>query len=187
MGMSDPGRCIMHIVGLHDAHGGWWGYIVRAYSPAHWTNTITPYTFQCQVGIFANVRNTKCKKFFSDQWSRHSQGTNAFAHRWRERAWMNPPWHLAHQALRKLDRERCTALTLLPYWPRAPCWPILLELQISPMTHLTGQLYTAPKGDPLPPPHWRTVCLVTQGRGMPAAPYETYSCSPTSPPCSASA
>ena len=109
------------------------------------------YSFQCQVDLFADVRNTKCKKFFSDRWSRHSHGTNAFAHPWKERAWLNPPWHLAHQALRKLDRERCTALTLLPYWPRAPWWPLLLELQISPMTHLTGQLYTGPKVDPLPP------------------------------------
>ena len=73
------------------------------------------YSFQYQVDLFANVQNTKCRKFFSDQWSQHSQGTNAFAHAWRERAWLNPPWHLAHQALRKLDCERCTALTLLPY------------------------------------------------------------------------
>ena len=78
------------------------------------------YTFQCQVDLFANVRNTKCKKFYSDRWSPHSQGTNAFAQPWKERAWLNPPWHLAHQALRKLDRERCTALPLLPYWPQPP-------------------------------------------------------------------
>ena len=31
MGMSDPGRCIMHILGLHDAHSGWWGYMVQPY------------------------------------------------------------------------------------------------------------------------------------------------------------
>ena len=33
MGLSDLGRCIMHILGMHDAHGGWWGYIVRPYNP----------------------------------------------------------------------------------------------------------------------------------------------------------
>ena len=98
-----------------------------------------------------------------------------------------PPWHLAHQALRKLNGERCSALTLLPYWPGAPWWPPLLGLQISPMNHLTGQLYTGPNGDPLPPPRWRTVCLVTQGRGTPAARCETYSYSQISLPCSASA
>ena len=110
------------------------------------------YSFRCQVDLFANIRNTKCKKCFSDRWSRHSQSTNAFAHPWRERAWLNPPWHLAHQSLRKLDHERWTALTLSPYWPRALWLPLLLELQIAPTTHLTGQLYEGPKGDPLPPP-----------------------------------
>ena len=34
MGISDLSRCIMHILGMHDAHGGWWGYIVRPYSIA---------------------------------------------------------------------------------------------------------------------------------------------------------
>ena len=145
------------------------------------------YSFQCQAYLFANVQNTKCKKFFSERWSRHSQGTNAFANEWRERTWLTPPWQQAHQALRKLNGERCTALTLLPYWPGAPWWPLLLELKISPMTHLTRQLYTGPKGDPLQPLRWRTVRLVTQGRGMPAAPCENYSYSPPSPPSNAGA
>ena len=78
------------------------------------------YSFRCQVDLFANVQSAKCKNFFSNRWTRHSQGTNAFAHPWRERAWLNPPLHLAHQALRKLDRERCTALTLLPDWIGPP-------------------------------------------------------------------
>ena len=118
----------------------------------------------------------KCKTFFSERRSRHSQGTNGFTHPWKERVWLNTRWHLAHQALRKLDREQCTAS-----W-----WPLVLELQMSQMTHLTSKLYTGPKGDSLAPSRWRTVCLVTQGRGMPAAACKTYSYSPTSPPSNAS-
>ena len=33
MGISNLLRCIMHILGMHDAQGGWWGYIVRPYTP----------------------------------------------------------------------------------------------------------------------------------------------------------
>ena len=128
------------------------------------------YSFRCQIDLFANVRNSKCPRFFSKKWSRHSQGTNAFAHQWTQPAWLNPPWHLAHQALRKLDREQGLALTLLPYWPRAPWWPLLLDLQASTLTHLTGRLYSGPQGTPLPPPRWRSVCLVLRGRGMPTGP-----------------
>lgn len=128
------------------------------------------YDYHCQIDLFANVRNSKCKKFYSERWSRHSAGTNAFAHPWKGRAWLNPPWHLAHQALRKLDREQGSALTLLPYWPRAPWWPLLLEMQASTMTHLTGKLYSDPQGKQLPPPRWRSVCLVTRGRGTPIGP-----------------
>ena len=91
-----------------------------------------------------------------------------FAHPWRGRAWLNPPWNLAYQALRKLDWVRVTALTLLPYWPKASWWPLLLDLQASYMTHLRGPLYTDPQGRSLPPPRWRSVALVLQGRGMPS-------------------
>ena len=90
-------------------------------------------------------------------------GTNAFAFRWMEPSWLNPPWELAFQALKKVKTDRTTALCLMPYWPRDEWWPLFLSLQTTPMHFLKGPLYIGPEETQLPAPKWQSVEVMLKG------------------------
>lgn len=119
--------------------------------------------FHPTIDLFASARNHQLPRFYSWRHCAKAVGTNAFAFQWREPAWLNPPWELAFQALRKVQADGTTALCLLPYWPRAEWWPLFLQLQVTPMQFLNGPLYIGPEETPLPAPKWRSVAVVIRG------------------------
>ena len=86
-----------------------------------------PFDFRPTIDLFASGRNHQVPRFYSWRHCAKAVGTNAFAFKWREPAWLNPPWELAFQALRKVQADGTTVLCLLPYWPRADWWPLFLQ------------------------------------------------------------
>ena len=96
--------------------------------------------FQPTIDLFASGRNNQLPRLYSWRHCAKAVGTNTFVFKWREPSWLNPPWEIAFQALRKVQTDGTTAICLPPYWPRAEWWPLFLQLQVTPMQFPNGPL-----------------------------------------------
>ena len=123
------------------------------------------FKFQPQVDLFASHKNKQLPRYCSWHHDGHrlNQG-NAWDIPWTKPSWINPPWELITQVLRKIQTDHTTALVCLPYWKSASWWRTLLELQVTPPIILANQpLYQDPEGTPMPTPRWATLCCIVQG------------------------
>lgn len=78
------------------------------------------------VDLFANDYNAKCRKFYSNFWSVHSSGIDAFAHDWtNERAWICPPVKKIVEVIKRLRIDKLEAVLIVPEWKTADFWPML--------------------------------------------------------------
>jgi hypothetical protein len=116
-----------------------------------------------EIDLFANRYNKQTKKFCSWRADRLSEG-NAFQTTRKNLSWLNPPWELIPQCLRKLRTDRARVLFCLPHWATAHWWRDLLSMLQTKLLIVKGQpLYKNPQGEPLPPPRWATCFGILQG------------------------
>lgn len=115
------------------------------------------------VDRFATASNAKCQRYNTWRAEPESLG-NAMLQPWGgEHNWINPPWPLIPQVLRKLKEDRAEAVVLLPYWPSASWFPDLLaqandQWILSPEEVRNMVEATNPAvPEPLRNPRWRLV------------------------------
>ena len=83
-----------------------------------------PYTYD----RFADNRNRKVAKFNSRLWTPDSSGVDAFAYSWEgENNWLVPPIFLISRCLRYLQTRSVNATLIVPYWPSAAFWPLIMR------------------------------------------------------------
>ena len=83
-----------------------------------------PHTVDC----FATFYNFKVPRFFSRFWNPGSSGVDAFFQTWQgENCWVVPPVVLLSKVLRFMSLSRAQGTLVLPYWPSAPFWPLLVR------------------------------------------------------------
>ena len=83
-----------------------------------------PFTFD----RFADSNNTKLSKFNSKFWSPGTAGVDAFAYSWEaENNWLVPPINLICRCLQYLQFQRVNATLIVPYWPSAAFWPMIVN------------------------------------------------------------
>ena len=83
-----------------------------------------PHTVDC----FATFYNFKVPRFFSRFWNPGSSGVDAFFQTWQgENCWVVPPVVLLSKVLRFMYLSRAQGTLVLPYWPSAPFWPLLVR------------------------------------------------------------
>ena len=102
---------------------GWWG--------------------QCTVDAFASAATAQLQRFWSDEPSGTSAGTDAFAQCWRgERVWAHPPPFLLAQVAQLLRAEPSVeALVCAPCWLGESWYAELLELSSEHVTFPAGALH----------------------------------------------
>ena len=83
-----------------------------------------PHTVDC----FADYCNFKVQTFYSRFWSPGSAGIDAFSQNWSgENALLVPPVPLASRILTFMHNCKATGTLVVPYWPSAPFWPLLVS------------------------------------------------------------
>lgn len=85
--------------------------------------------FEFTIDLFADHKNAKVGRFYSNFYCEGSLGIEALAHSWeRETAWICPPVSLLHQVLRKISSTEVLAgVLIVPNWPTASFWPSIFE------------------------------------------------------------
>ena len=80
------------------------------------------------VDLFANDRNRKATRFYSFYHNPGCSGVNAFSHNWGDEfALMVPPVSLVGKALCHLRLCRGKGVLVVPCWPSAYFWPLLVN------------------------------------------------------------
>ena len=102
----------------------------------------------------------------------NGSGGDAFAVRWSNSCnWLNPPFALIPQVIKKLRQEAASAVLLVPFWPSASWWPDLLQIaqvqfMIPPKT-MRSSMIAAGQAVPEPLRHRWTMCIAcTEERRM---------------------
>ena len=121
---------------------------------------------------FATANNAQCPRFFSRYHDPLSSGVDAFSHDWSgEHVWLNPPWDLLPEVVRKLRSHRrhpgprpapspgVRATVVAPVWQAQPWFHDLSSLASDSVSFtpqrdlfLPGHLGNV---EPLGNPHWR--------------------------------
>jgi len=80
------------------------------------------------IDLFADTKNAKCDRFYSNFFCEGTMGVDAMAHDWTgETAWVCPPTHLIVKVIRKMCRTKMRALLVFPDWPTAEFWNEVFE------------------------------------------------------------
>lgn len=95
--------------------GGMFRFLCQKWSP-------------CTLDGFANSRNAQLPRFYSLSWNPRTLGCNAFNFSWAdETVWVVPPFRLIAQCLLHFSRTGTHMILMVPYWPSANFWPLLLN------------------------------------------------------------
>jgi hypothetical protein len=83
--------------------------------------------------LMATAENTRCEDFFALSCVESSRGQNAFRYDWGqiEGAYLNAPFSLIGKTLRKIGRDKAEVVLVVPAWPAARWWPLLLKMEQS--------------------------------------------------------
>lgn len=83
-----------------------------------------PHTVDC----FGTFYNYKVPRFFSRFWNPGSSGVDTFFQAWQgENCWVVPPVVLLSKVLKLMSHSRAQGTLVLPYWPSAPLWILLVR------------------------------------------------------------
>jgi len=117
-----------------------------------------------ELDLFANRKNRQTKKFCSWRTDPESLG-NAFHIHWgKHLCWINPPWELMPQVLKKVRQDQAQGILVCPVWTAAHWWREVQELRRGPGITLRGQpIFRGPGGQSLPPPAWATLFTMVSG------------------------
>lgn len=109
-------------------------YLSKMIDPEDWRvkdtyfQTVSAYWGNFTLDCFANSENRKTPRFYSKFYNPDSLGVDAFAFDWSgEFCWLAPPVSLISRVLRHVIKSSCLAVLVLPVWPSALFWPLLVE------------------------------------------------------------
>ena len=92
-----------------------------------------PYT--CE--RFADLYNSKCKKFNSKYWCKGSIATNAFDQIWTHNLnCIVPPPKVIPEVLRKIENDKCSCTLVIPESKSAAYWPMLIDWEGNFKSHV---------------------------------------------------
>lgn len=79
--------------------------------------------------LFASEHNSRARNFFSLHHSPSSSGINGLAQDWGRirNAWCHPPFYLIADVIRHALRCKSRMCLIVPAWPGAAWWPLLLQ------------------------------------------------------------
>ena len=118
---------------------------------------------------FASALNSQLPLFNSRYWDIGTAGVDAMNQSWQGmNNYMNPPFSMISQVLRKVREERATVTLVVPVWRGRPWWPQLMEMVTSvyvlpqrPDLFRRGQ---APLSQKFSTPSWQVVaCRILNG------------------------
>jgi hypothetical protein len=126
-----------------------------------------------QLDLFASRTNSQLPRYYAWKPDPFSEGTDAFLQKWSKmKLWANPPWVLIPQILAKLIRDKASMTILVPMWPSAPWFPLLVKLLTHPpiLINSPDVLCPMPQSqiNPLRNPHWRLLACNISGLGVKA-------------------
>jgi len=120
--------------------------------------------FQPSIDIFASRTHHQLPRYFSKSADAQAAGINAMKQNWQAEAapYINPPWSLIYQVLRKIKREQVRALVVLPEWPNADWYPLMCDMLERSML-IREPLYLDDQGHLRPAPRWNTRIAILNG------------------------
>jgi hypothetical protein len=82
------------------------------------------------IDLFASPQNHKLPLWFGRLHSQEAAASNAFSQSWRGwSVYAFPPFNLIFSTLLKIRHDQVEeAIVVLPFWPRRPWFPLLLEM-----------------------------------------------------------
>ena len=82
----------------------------------------------CSVDCFASYKNRKVPRFYSKYFNPDSLGVDSLTFSWvGETCWLVPPISLVKKVVLHVCLCRCRGILVVPYWPSAHYWPLLVE------------------------------------------------------------
>jgi len=82
----------------------------------------------CSVDCFASYKNHKVPRFYSKNFNPDSLGVDSLAFGWvGEICWLVPPVSLVKKVILHVCFCRCRGTLVVPYWPSAHYWHLLVE------------------------------------------------------------
>ena len=81
---------------------------------------------QVTCDTFTNRYNARVEKFYSEIPCPSSAGINAFSNSWEQDFnWVCPPICLIPYTIKRIKRQKCEGILVVPRWPSAIFWPII--------------------------------------------------------------
>jgi len=124
------------------------------------------------VDRFATDKNHLLPRYNSRFYDPKAEATDAMLQSWtRENNFVNPPFRMISQILNKIHQEQCDATLIIPLWPSAPWFPLLLRLAsdyfcVNPQSILPASL--SGSAEPLKN-KWTIVACRISGRSTPSS------------------
>jgi len=123
------------------------------------------------VDRFASNNNRLLPRYNTRFFDPQAEATDAMAQNWsQENNFINAPFRLLPQIIRKIQQERCQTTLIAPLWPSAPWFPLLLRLA-SDCSYVSPQwiIPALPTGnaEPLKNPQWKLLAWRISGESMP--------------------
>ena len=96
----------------------------------------------CSVDCFTNYKNRKVPRFYSKYFNPDSLGVDSLAFSWvGETCWLVPPVSLVKKVILHVCLCSCRGILVLPYWPSAHYWPLLVNAWVF-SSHLLQIVFT---------------------------------------------
>ena len=103
--------------------------------------------------IFASKETRMLPRYMTWYPDKEAVARDALLHQWDPVSYAFPPVPLILKSLQKLEREKIRVVMILPHWPSALWWPLVLSLLIDPI---------------LPLPNYRSILtMVDRSRDLP--------------------
>jgi hypothetical protein len=88
---------------------------------------------------------------------------NAFNFDWtEENGYANPPWSLIDRVLKKIQREQCITMMVVPDWTRASWYPLFQQMTVTSLL-ITDPCYWDAAHQLRPKPRWNTRIAILDG------------------------
>ena len=115
-----------------------------------------------KVDRFASYYNRQTEAYNSLLASPGSRG-DAFMETWSDVPdgnWFNPPFSCLEKVIKKILREGCGGILIMPVWKTKPFWKLQKHLPVSARRLYTDlPLYCSEGGELLPAPKWATIAV----------------------------
>jgi hypothetical protein len=101
--------------------------------PEHYQKGLQTLGLRPTVDCFANMDNTKCRRFFAPDaniLAEGAAGMDAMRQNWgNERLlYLHPPTELILKVLHKIEQEKCDAILVVPFWTSHTWWSSVQRL-----------------------------------------------------------